>query len=71
LFKPDWMIINYTLSLKRLQMGLIAAFGLLFWRSYASAHLVTTGLGPVYDCIGHLVKQSGMGSGHAKYPGIL
>jgi hydrogenase/urease accessory protein HupE len=28
---------------------------LLFWPSYASAHLVTTGLGPVYDGIGHLV----------------
>ena len=49
------MIINYTLFLKRLQMGLIAAFGLLFWPSYVSAHLVTTGLGPVYDGIGHLV----------------
>jgi len=36
-------------------MGLIAALGLLFWPSSASAHLVTTGLGPVYDGIGHLV----------------
>jgi hydrogenase/urease accessory protein HupE len=34
---------------------LIAVFGLLFYPSYASAHLVTTGLGPVYDGIGHLV----------------
>jgi hydrogenase/urease accessory protein HupE len=40
---------------KTLHKGLIAAFGLLFWPSYASAHLVTTGLGPVYDGIGHLV----------------
>jgi urease accessory protein len=35
--------------------ALIAAFSLLLWPSYASAHLVTTGLGPVYDGIGHLV----------------
>ena len=34
---------------------LIAVFGLLFMPTYASAHLVTTGLGPVYDGIGHLV----------------
>ena len=33
----------------------MAAFGLLYWPSHASAHLVTTGLGPVYDGIGHLV----------------
>jgi len=39
----------------RLYIGLIANLGLLFWPSYASAHLVTTGLGPVYDGIGHLV----------------
>ncbi len=39
----------------RLPKSLIAAFGLLIWPSYASAHLVTTGLGPVYDGIGHLV----------------
>ncbi|MBW1789127.1 MAG: HupE/UreJ family protein [Deltaproteobacteria bacterium] len=38
-----------------LSKGLIAGFALLFWPSYASAHLVTTGLGPVYDGIGHLV----------------
>ncbi len=35
--------------------GLIAAIGLMFCPSYASAHLVTTGLGPDYDDIGHLV----------------
>lgn len=34
---------------------LVAAFSLLLWPSYAFAHLVTTGLGPVYDGIGHLV----------------
>ncbi len=41
--------------LTRLHKGLIAVFGLLFLPSYASAHLVTTGLGPFYDGIGHLV----------------
>ena len=35
--------------------GLIAVLCLLLWPSYAYAHLVTTGLGPVYDGIGHLV----------------
>lgn len=39
----------------RLNTGLIAGFAAMFWPSYASAHLVTTGLGPVYDGIGHLV----------------
>ena len=42
-------------QVKTISKGLIAVFGLLFWPSYASAHLVTTGLGPVYDGIGHLV----------------
>jgi len=49
------MIVNCDVSLTSLSKGLLAAFGLLFWPSYASAHLVTTGLGPVYDGIGHLV----------------
>jgi urease accessory protein len=44
-----------TRHVKTLHKGLIVAFGLLIWPSYASAHLVTTGLGPVYDGIGHLV----------------
>jgi hydrogenase/urease accessory protein HupE len=35
--------------------GLIAALALLLFPSSAAAHLVTTGLGPVYDGIGHLV----------------
>ena len=47
------MKINHQVT--RLHKGLIAALGLLCWPSYASAHLVTTGLGPVYDGIGHLV----------------
>ena len=39
----------------KLHKALTAALSLLFWPSSASAHLVTTGLGPVYDGIGHLV----------------
>ena len=41
--------------MKTLHRGLIAVFGLLIWPTHVSAHLVTTGLGPVYDGIGHLV----------------
>jgi len=47
------MKINH--HVKTSHKGLIAILGLLCWPSYASAHLVTTGLGPVYDGIGHLV----------------
>ena len=43
------------LHTKTLHKKFIAIFSLLFWPSCASAHLVTTGLGPVYDGIGHLV----------------
>jgi hydrogenase/urease accessory protein HupE len=39
----------------KLLKGLISGFALLVWPSHAFAHLVTTGLGPVYDGIGHLV----------------
>jgi urease accessory protein len=42
-------------STTRLTTKLILGFAAIFWPSYASAHLVTTGLGPVYDGIGHLV----------------
>ena len=35
--------------------GLIAAIGVLCIPSRAAAHLVTTGMGPVYDGIGHLL----------------
>jgi len=42
-------------QVKILHKTLIVSIGLLFYPSYASAHLVTTGLGPVYDGIGHLV----------------
>jgi hydrogenase/urease accessory protein HupE len=42
-------------QVKILHKTLIIAIGLLFYPSYVSAHLVTTGLGPVYDGIGHLV----------------
>jgi urease accessory protein len=44
-----------TPQLKILHKTLVAAFSLLLWPSNAAAHLVTTGLGPVYDGIGHLV----------------
>jgi hypothetical protein len=33
----------------------LTATGLLLWPSCASAHLITTGTGPVYDGIGRLV----------------
>jgi len=42
-------------QVKILHKRLIVTIGLLFYPLYASAHLVTTGLGPVYDGIGHLV----------------
>jgi hydrogenase/urease accessory protein HupE len=42
-------------QIKILHKTLLASFSLLLWPSLASAHLVTTGLGPVYDGIGHLV----------------
>jgi len=35
--------------------GLVAGFALLCTPSRAAAHLVTTGMGPVYDGIGHLL----------------
>jgi urease accessory protein len=41
--------------LTRFHAGLVAAFSVLSWPSHAAAHLVTTGLGPIYDGIGHLV----------------
>ena len=40
---------------KTLHGALIGFLVLLLWPEHASAHLVTTGLGPVYDGIGHLV----------------
>jgi urease accessory protein len=39
----------------RVHTALAATFSVLLWPSIATAHLVTTGLGPVYDGIGHLV----------------
>lgn len=35
--------------------GLAVAVAVLCWPSPAAAHLVTTGMGPVYDGIGHLL----------------
>jgi hypothetical protein len=40
---------------KILTKTLIAVSGLLCCPSNAAAHLVTTGMGPVYDGIGHLL----------------
>ena len=37
------------------RVGLAASGALLLWPWCAEAHLVTTGLGPVYDGIGHLL----------------
>jgi len=42
-------------QVKIIHKTLIAVFGLLFFPSDALAHLVTTGMGPVYDGIGHLL----------------
>lgn len=47
---------NYR-DLATVYTGLITLSGLLFWPSAARAHLVTTGLGPVYDGIGHLLMS--------------
>ncbi len=41
--------------LAKFQSALAAVVSILLWPSFAAAHLVTTGLGPVYDGIGHLV----------------
>jgi len=42
-------------QVKIIHKTLIAVLGLLFCPSDAAAHLVTTGMGPVYDGIGHLL----------------
>ena len=42
-------------QLTAIHKGLITVISLLCWPTCSSAHLVTTGLGPVYDGIGHLV----------------
>jgi hydrogenase/urease accessory protein HupE len=39
----------------RRSLALAAGVGLLLWPEAAQAHLMTTGLGPVYDGISHLV----------------
>ena len=45
----------FNIQVSLLYKALIASFILLIYPSTAAAHLVTTGLGPVYDGIGHLV----------------
>lgn len=37
------------------RVAMMTATGLLLWPWHAEAHLVSTGLGPVYDGIGHLL----------------
>ena len=44
--------ICYVITINK---ALIAIFSLVIWPTHAAAHLVTTGLGPVYDGFGHLV----------------
>jgi len=44
-----------TYSHLRISTGLVAGFALLCNPSRAVAHLVTTGMGPVYDGIGHFL----------------
>jgi urease accessory protein len=41
--------------MKYMTIGSVTAVTLLGYRSPASAHMVTTGMGPVYDGIGHLL----------------
>ncbi len=58
MLQSDSININLNVTSKgflRPLTGLVAAFSVLSWPSCAAAHLVTTGLGPVYDGIGHLV----------------
>ncbi len=40
---------------KILRRSLATGMVVLLWPWYAEAHLVTTGLGPVYDGVGHLM----------------
>jgi hydrogenase/urease accessory protein HupE len=42
-------------QMNRIYAGLVAGFVLICRPSDATAHLVTTGMGPVYDGIGHLL----------------
>jgi hypothetical protein len=39
----------------KIYIGLVTVFALFCSSSLAEAHLVTTGMGPVYDGIGHLL----------------
>jgi urease accessory protein len=47
--------VNGNKSNLSIATGLVAGFALLCSPSHAAAHLVTTGMGPVYDGIGHLL----------------
>ena len=50
---------NRVLITKRKQkiQGIAAALAVLFWPSISQAHLVNTGLGPIYDGISHLAMS--------------
>lgn len=45
----------YRMKSKRIIQGLAAGLAILLWPSLSQAHLVTTGLGPFYDGISHLM----------------
>jgi len=47
--------VNWNNKYQSILPGLVVAIAVLCWPSSASAHLVTTGMGPVYDGIGHLL----------------
>jgi urease accessory protein len=47
--------VSGTMSTWRISAGLVAGSAVLCSLSRAAAHLVTTGMGPVYDGIGHLL----------------
>jgi len=46
---------NGRTSYQHIQTWLLAGFGIICCPSPSAAHLVTTGMGPVYDGIGHLL----------------
>jgi hydrogenase/urease accessory protein HupE len=45
--------VNWHKKNQSILVGLVAAIAVLCWPSSAAAHLVSTGMGPVYDGIGH------------------
>jgi hypothetical protein len=47
---------SITKSKQKIQ-GIAAALAVLLWPSISQAHLVNTGLGPIYDGISHLAMS--------------